>query len=111
MDYFEKVRKLLKIQDLSKRRIEQLEKERIFDEYLNESYKKCPSLVFQYLMKSRELNRKYSRETYIVSVFDYPEKVEKNLDIVDKTYQKYFNDCPVKICEQLPNLLEDLNSL
>ena len=106
-----KVRKLLNVQELGQRRLEQMEREKDLDGCLQEAYGKCPGLVFQYLMKTRELNRKYAKETYSSTVFEYPEKTEKNLDIIDKMYAKYSVDCPRKICNQLPEILEELDKL
>lgn len=111
MDYFEKVKKLLSVQELSQRRLKQIEKEQKFDLCLKDSYMQCPTLVFQYLLKTRELNRKYAQETYSATVLEYPEKAEKNLSIIDKMYQKYSTECPKKICQQLPELLKELEKL
>lgn len=108
MDY---IKKLLNVQELGKRRLEQLEKERNLDNCLTEAYRQCPSLVFQYLMKTRDVNRKYAKETYSATVFEYPDKAIQNLDMVDKMYAKYSIDCPRKICSQLPELLKDLDEL
>ena len=110
MNYFDKIRKLLNVQELGKRRLEQMEKEKKLDSYLQEANNECPDLVFQYLMKTREINRKYAKETYSATVFEYPDKAIQNLDMVDKMYSKYSIDCPRKICSQLPELLKELKS-
>lgn len=105
MNYF---KKLLNIQELSQRRVDQIEKEEKFDNCLKESYEHCPALVLQYLFKTREINRKYSKETYKASVFEYPDKAEKNLDIIDKMHSA---ECSGKICKQLSDILKDLEKL
>jgi len=111
MSYFEKIRKLLNIQDLTTRRLEQLEKEQKFDRCLESAHKDCPVLIAQYLLKTREINRKYAKETYTTSVLEYPEKAAQNLDVIDKMYEKYTPECPLKICQQLPELLRDMENL
>lgn len=108
MDY---IKRIFNIQELGRRRLEQLDKEQNLDSCLKVAYKECPALVFQYVLKTRELNRKYSREIYSSTIFEYSDKAEKNLDIIDGMYAKYSIDCPRKICKQLPELLKELEEL
>ena len=110
MNYFEKIRKLINVQELSQRRIDQLEKESKLDKTLVKAHKECPDLILRYLLKTRELNRKYAIDTYSTSVWDYPEKAENTLDMVDNLYTQYFSECPQKICLHLPELLEKLET-
>jgi hypothetical protein len=110
MDY---IKKLFNIQELGERRLEQLEKEQNLDKNLLTAYQHCPNLVFNYLMKTRELNRKFSREIYNSSIFEYSDKLSKNLDIIDSAYTKYrighYTNCPDKICQQLPELIKEID--
>ena len=108
MDY---LKKLLNIKELTHKRLEQLGKEENLDNCLNKSFQNCPDLVFSYLMKTRELNRKYAKETYNSSILDYPEQVEKNLKLVDQMYEKYSTNCPDQLCYKLPVLLKELEKL
>jgi hypothetical protein len=103
MDYFNKIQKLLSMQELSKRRLEQLELEVDMDKKLIKNYKKCPQITFNFVMAMRRLNRNYSSDVYDSSIFDYPDKIKNNLDIADSLYLEYFTN---PTCENLSKFLE-----
>lgn len=104
MSYF------LKLTDLKQRRLSQLQKEEKIDECLLQSYYNCPGLMFEYLLKSREINRKYAKDLYSSSFFSYPEKIDKNLSIIDNLHSKYeINQWT--ICSRIPELLKELEDL
>lgn len=98
------------LKNMCNRRIIQLENEKKLDYSLLNSYKHCPVTVFTYLLKSRELNRKYSYDMYSSSIFKYIEKAQKNIDIVDKLYQQYYTECPYKLCENLSSIIIELET-
>lgn len=97
--------------NLTTKRLKQLENEKTLDYLLLYSYNYCPTTVFQYFLKSRELNRKCAQDIYTSSLFSYPEKIKNNLEIVDRLYQKYYTDCPHKLCDNLQSLIAEIDSL
>ena len=96
--------------NLTTKRLKQLETEKHLDHLLLHSYRHCPTTVLQYFLKSRELNRKYAKDIYTSSFFSYPEKIRNNLDIVDRLYEKYYTDCPHKLCNNLQSLISEIDS-
>lgn len=97
--------------NITTKRLKQLENEKNLDYLLLYSYQHCPTTVFQYFIKSRELNRKCSIDIYTSSLFRYPDKIKNNLEIVDRLYQKYNTNCPLKLCNNLQSLIGEIDSL
>ena len=96
--------------DLLSRRVTQLEKEEAIDACLKANFSRCPQPIFEYVMKTRELSRKYSKDMYTSSIFDYLEKAKINMNLVDTMYSRYSN-CEKNMCEQLPTILKELEKL
>lgn len=91
MDYFEKIKKLFQVQELSEKRISQLEKEEKIDLQLKNNFKDCPDIVFEYLLALRKLNRKHAIDMYQSHILDYPKKAEDNLNNIN-IYFSYNHD-------------------
>ena len=107
-DYITKIQKLFQTQELFQRRLSQLKMEESIDQNLTTQYNKCPHEIFKFLMNMRKLNRKYSSEIYNSSIFDYPSKIEQNLNIADKMYNFYDFNNPQNICENISKISTDL---
>jgi hypothetical protein len=86
MDYFTK---LFKIQELSERRLLQLRLEETMDNKLYETYKHCPETTLKFLLSIRKLNRISSYELYNSSILEYPDSINKTLDLTEEFYHKY----------------------
>ena len=84
MNYLEKIQKFFELEKLAQKRLNQLKQEEQLDIDLKEKCKECPRLVLEFMFKSRELNRKLTRETLRAPCLDYPEKVEKAISTIDK---------------------------
>lgn len=80
MDYFDK---LFGFKNITDKRINQIRSEKKLDYQLQQSYSKCPHLVFDYLMNIRRLNRKLFVVTYSTNILKFSEKTKKNMDIID----------------------------
>jgi len=80
MDYF------FKLQNLSQKRLKQLEIESEFDKQLLQTYNNCPDITFKFVMSLRTLNRQFSSDIYSSSIFDYHDKIIKNINITDSLY-------------------------
>lgn len=97
--------------NLTTKRLKQLENEKNLDYLLLYSYQHCPTTVFEYFLKSRELNRTFALDIYTSSLFRYPDKIKNNLEIVDRLYQKHYTNCPRKLCNNLQSLINEIDSL
>jgi hypothetical protein len=98
MEYFEQLKNMIKIRELSQRRLSQLKTEQRIDEELQNC---SPKLAFIYLTELRKLNRKLALETYNSSLLEYPQKVEKNLNIFEDIYS-----IDLKSCEKVQEIIE-----
>lgn len=108
---FEKVTTLFtSYSDLSKRRLNQLEREELMDVQIRNSMKDCPRTVILFMLHYRKLNRELSKNTYEASLLDTPEKavlsVEKTEDILNR-----FENEQVSTCKKLRNLLRHLKTV
>lgn len=103
MDYFEKFKNIVKIRQLSDKRINQIHKESEIDESLKKCFHKYPELIFSYLMDIRNLNRQLSLETYNSSLINYAEKVENNINTFNDIYASFMTDS----CDNLRVYLEN----
>ena len=99
MDYLSK---LFKLQDLAQKRLEQLNLESEMDNKLFKTYKECPETTFKFIMSLRNLNRQFSSEIYSSSIFDYHDKIIKNINFTDSLYLLYFTN---PTCENISKLL------
>jgi hypothetical protein len=100
------------ITELTERRKRQLKKEAYVDKTLVKCRHHCPDMVNEYLMKSRELNRKLSSDLYNASMVEYADKSTEYLDTVSKTHENINDDYTCyKICSmhlpQAIKLMED----
>jgi hypothetical protein len=94
MDYF------FKLQNLSQTRLKQLELESHFDKQLLQTYRQCPEITFKFVMSLRTLNRQFSSELYSSSIFEYHDKIIKNISLTDSLY---LTDPP---CDNLSKLID-----
>jgi len=76
------------------------------DKTLSDNYCNCPELIFSYVMKTRELNRKLSSQAYASNVLDYPEQAQKNLEISDAVMLT-----ALQPCLEIPKMMKDINHL
>lgn len=101
MDYFTK---LFKIKELSERRTLQLRLEEQMDNNLSETYKDCPETTLKFLLTIRKLNRLNSSELYNSTILEYPNYINKNLDLTEQLYHNYNLTNPT--CNNLNNFLK-----
>jgi len=98
------------LQDLAKRRVEQYNLEKIFDESLKDSSINCPHLVADCLFELRELNRRKGRDIYESSIFHYTSKIEKNLTFLNSIYILKNEKNEKDLCRSLPSLIEKIKN-
>ena len=94
MDYFKK------FFGISEQKKIFLVKQETFDRELDACYEVCPRAIFEFLKKTRELERKHSKEVWSVLFTDSPKIYKRNLEEMDKlnTFQSYSRH---GICEEL----------
>jgi hypothetical protein len=87
---------------LKERRLTQLEKESLIDSKLIEYYPECPNLVFEYLIKFREINRSHAKNLYNSSIFNSLDKYKIGMDVIDDIQTIDLDN----VCTKLPDILE-----
>jgi len=89
-------------------RVDQLKKEAIIDNKLNDlCYKKCPDILSLYLLSYRLINRNYSHRFEKSSIFNYPNLISDNLTYCDNhlnNMELVVNSC--NPCEKLKEVIE-----
>lgn len=106
MDYYNKLKTMFEMESIAEKRNIQLKQEAIIDDTLKTCYKKCPEEIFKYTMNMRNMNRVNSDDMYKSGYIDYPEKMNKACNDVDRI-QKFFegNDDCNHICNTLLPLI------
>lgn len=85
---------------LSDRRNKQLEAEKDLDKKLLETYKKCPCDTFNYVLKTRELNRVMSTRIYTSSFHQTPKLYSEHMDAID-CIQTITGTESTELCQEL----------
>lgn len=99
-------KKIFNYTNLSERRQKQLNNEKNIDEQLWSSFKKCPTVTFEYVMKSREFNRDNFKRIYNSSMYNTPSLYSDHMNDIDSIQD--FND--KEICSELRNKINIINS-
>lgn len=104
MEYFQKLGNFIKLNDLLGKKYKQLHFEDCKDRELEDSYKECPNLVFNFLIKERFIRREIAKNIYEKSIVEYPEQIMRHLDFVEKIYMnnREFN------CSNLQSITENM---
>jgi hypothetical protein len=96
---------LFRYTSLTDRRDAQLDEEKNIDGRLYTCYTHCPCDTFEYVMKTREMNRMLSKKVHNASILDTPSTYEKSLSVQDDVL-----DVPQDHAESMCNRLRHLNA-
>ena len=95
---------------LTDRRQKQLAEEKKVDVRLYSCYTKCPCDVFEYLMKSRELNRALTKKVHDASLLDTSSAYESTLTVVDNA-QSISQGNPIEMCNRIRGRTAYMNEI
>lgn len=102
---------LNKLSSLKERRLVQIEREERLDSLLKKSYYLCPKYTLEYIWISREKNREEAIKVYNSSFFSSFEKIDNVLEKVETIHNKYNINCPIELCEKLPEIIGDIKNI
>lgn len=94
MDYCKKITTLFELENLSKMRIEQLEREEKIDRKLEECSQTCPVQVLRYYVNSRVVNRWYAKQIHNSSILDYPKHIKRAYDDIRSVQKQFWWETP-----------------
>ena len=100
MEYYQKFKLFINMNDLVQKRKRHLQTEKWMDSKLQLAYQRCPKEVLRFIWTERQVKRKLADNLYSSSIMDYPEKCSENLDIADRFY-KYMSTS-MDLCSDLP---------
>jgi hypothetical protein len=101
---------VLSFTTLSERRNTQLIAEKDLDKKLLESYKECPCDTFNYVLKTRELNRVMSERIYTSSIHQSPQRYIEHMDAIDNI-QTVKGTETVELCQELRDKTEIIDKI
>lgn len=94
MEYYNTIKALLKLEDLTYMRITQLKEEKEIDKMLVENQEQCPAQVIQYMINARAINRWHAEKIHNQSIINYPEHMENAYQDVESMQSKLHSlDC------------------
>jgi|688.fasta_scaffold1338514_2 hypothetical protein len=98
MEYFKTI---FDLENLTIKRLKQIEFEEKIDKMLIQTNKICPEATLNFIFYLRRINRILSTDIYRSSLLSYSDKAQQSINQINEIYDKYYNDCPKIMCRNM----------